>query len=103
MVQFVLGLDDAAVVGMRSNTALSRMMSNSSAVIASNRKLLAGVVQSILRYGGSIWSKVLSTIRNLRRLESTHRIMCLRIASAYRTISKEAVLSLRLCWNRSTD
>lgn len=71
--------------------ALSRMMSNSSAVIASKRKLLASVALSILRYGGPIWSKALRTNRNLKRLESTYRIMCLRVASAYRTVSKEAV------------
>lgn len=36
--------------------ALSRMMSNSSAVYASKRKLLASVAMSILRYGGPVHS-----------------------------------------------
>lgn len=71
--------------------ALSRMMSNSSAVCASKRRLLAGVATSILRYGGPAWSSALYIDRNLQKLESTYRLMCLRVASAYRTVSKDAV------------
>lgn len=69
----------------------SRKMANSSAVIASKCKLLIGVVQSMLRYGGSIWPKALGTNRNVKRLERTHRIMSSRVPCIYRTVSKEAV------------
>lgn len=71
--------------------ALSRMMSNSSAVYASKRKLLAGVALSILRYGSPAWGTALSTDSYRGKLESTYRLMCLRVASAYRTVSYDAV------------
>lgn len=71
--------------------ALSRMMSNSSAVYASKRKLLASVATSILRYGGPAWGTALSTKCYRRKLESTYRLMCLRVASAYRTVSHDAL------------
>ena len=71
--------------------ALSRMMANSSAVRSSRRKVLARVTTSILRYGGPVWSKVLSTSSHRGKLESTYRLMCLRVACAYRTVSYEAV------------
>lgn len=74
--------------------ALSRMMSNSSAVVSSKRKLLASVAVSILRYGAAAWSNALKLQRNVDRLESVHRLMCLRVASAYRTVSKDAVCVL---------
>lgn len=71
--------------------ALSRMMSNSSAVYASKRKLLASVASSILRYGGPAWGTALSTDSYRSKLESTYRLMCLRVASAYRTVSHDAL------------
>ena len=71
--------------------SLSRMMANSSAVCASKRRLLANVATSILRYGGPAWVTALRTESYLGRLESTYRVMCLRVASAYRTVSHEAV------------
>ena len=75
-------------------SALSRMMSNSSAVYGSKRKLLANVVLSILRYGGPVWYTALSTRSYLGKLESTYRLMCLRVASAYRTVSHDAICVL---------
>ncbi|EDW87005.2 uncharacterized protein Dwil_GK21198, partial [Drosophila willistoni] len=71
--------------------ALSRMMSNSSAVYASKRKLLASVASSILRYGGPAWGTALSTKSYRSKLESTYRLMCLRVASAYRTVSHDSL------------
>lgn len=74
--------------------ALSRIMSNSSAISSSKRKLLASVAVSILRYGAAAWSSAMAVKRNVKRLESTHRLMCLRVASAYRTVSKDAICVL---------
>ena len=74
--------------------ALSRMMSNSSAVYGSKRRLLASVVSSILRYGGPVWSRALGTNSYRGKLESTYRLMCLRVASAYRTVSYDAICVL---------
>lgn len=71
--------------------ALSRMMSNSSAVYASKRKLLASIATSILRYGGPALGTALSTKYRWKQQESTYRLMCLRVASAYRTVSHDAL------------
>lgn len=74
--------------------ALSKIMSNSSAIVSSKRRLLATVAVSILRYGAAAWSSALVAKRNVERLESTHRLMALRVISAYRTVSKDAVCVL---------
>ena len=84
-------VDHACKRASAAVVALSRMMSNSSAVSASKRKLLAGVATSILRYGGPAWSSALGTASYRGKLESTYRLMCLRVASAYRTVSHDAV------------
>lgn len=75
-------------------SALTRMMSNNSAVSGSKRKLLSNVASSILRYGGPAWVTALGTKSYLGKLESTYRLMCLRVASAYRTVSGDAVCVL---------
>jgi hypothetical protein len=66
-------------------------MSNSSAISASKRRFLAGVTSSILRYGGPAWSAALTIQCHRTKLESAYRLICLRVARAYRTVSKEAV------------
>lgn len=75
-------------------SALSRMMPNNSAVKGSKRKLLSSVATSILRYGGPAWVTALGTKSYMAKLESTYRLMCLRVASAYRTVSGDAVCVL---------
>ncbi|XP_058456389.1 uncharacterized protein LOC131433803 [Malaya genurostris] len=70
--------------------ALSRMMVNSSPVCSSKRRLLAAVAVSIHRYGSSVWASALRVERNAKLLASTHRLMCLRVISAYRTVSGDA-------------
>lgn len=72
-------------------TALTRIMSNSSAIRSNKRRLLASVSTSILRYGAPAWAAGVITRRNLTRLNSTYRLMAMRVASAYRTISVDAV------------
>lgn len=74
--------------------SLSRMMANNSAVSSSKRKLIASVVSSILRYGGPNWGTALDKQCNLQKMSSIYRLMCLRVASAYRTVSAEAVCVL---------
>jgi hypothetical protein len=74
-----------------ATAALTRIMSNSSAISASKRRLLAGVTSSILRYGGPAWSEALNIQCHRTKLERAYRLICLRVARAYRTVSKEAV------------
>ncbi|XP_062541457.1 uncharacterized protein LOC134209492 [Armigeres subalbatus] len=66
------------------------MMFNSSGVRSSRRRLLDGVAVSILRYGGPAWASALNVDWNLQKLESTQRLMCLKVISAYRTVSRDA-------------
>ena len=87
-------VDYACKKAVTAISALSRMMPNSSAIVSSRRRLLANVALSILRYGGPVWASVLRMDCHRRKLESTHRLMCLRVASAYRTVSQEAACVL---------
>lgn len=84
-------VDYACGKAARAITALTRIMPNNSAISSSKRRLLATVSTSILRYGGPAWASALKTKRNQTRLNSAFRLMSIRVASAYRTISLEAV------------
>lgn len=75
---------------LKAVTSLSRMMANCSGVNSSKRRLLASVVTSILRYGAPAWCAALNAQYNLQRVTSVYRLACLRVASAYRTVSAEA-------------
>lgn len=72
-------------------SALSRIMPNNSAIISSKRRLLASVSSSIVRYAAPVWSSALKTGRNRAQLNRTSRLMAMRVSSAYRTISSDAV------------
>lgn len=66
-------------------------MPNNSAITSSKRRLLASVSTSIIRYAAPAWSAALKTGRNRAQLNRTFRLMAMRVASAYRTISSHAV------------
>ncbi|XP_062554637.1 LOW QUALITY PROTEIN: uncharacterized protein LOC134219787 [Armigeres subalbatus] len=87
-------VDYACEKATKAITALTRIMSNSSAISSSKRRLLASVSTSILRYGAPVWAAGEITRRNLTRLNSTYRLMAMRVASAYRTISMDAVCAI---------
>ena len=66
-------------------------MANVGGPVASKRRLLMSVINSILLYGCEVWvDRVPAT--SLRRLRSIQRVACLRICSAYRTVSEPAAL-----------
>ena len=69
----------AATVG----GALSRLMTR-------RRALLASVITSILTYGIAIWSSALQLQECQRRIYPVGRKMALRVASAFRTVSRDA-------------
>lgn len=83
-------VDYACEKTAKTINALSKIMSNSSGISSGRRRLLACVATSILRYASPAWVKALDTNRNRRRLNSTFRLMAMRVVSAYRTISTEA-------------
>lgn len=70
---------------------VARMMPNRLGPRASKRRLLASVATSILRYGAAAWNGGLRTSRNLDLLSRSYRLMSMRVCSAFRTISSDAV------------
>uniref|UniRef100_A0A023EQZ1 Putative rte ele1 orf1-h 1e-60-j 4 n=1 Tax=Aedes albopictus TaxID=7160 RepID=A0A023EQZ1_AEDAL len=84
-------VDYACGKAAKAITALSRIMPNNSAISSSKRRLLASVSTSILRYASPAWATATKTRRNRVQVCSTHRLMAMRVASAYRTISSDAV------------
>lgn len=84
-------VDYACEKAARIHTALSRIMPNTFGPRSSKRRLLANVTMSVLRYGCEIWWKTTEKRRNWEILNQVHRLSAIRITSAYRTISFEAV------------
>ncbi|XP_058816491.1 uncharacterized protein LOC131679768 [Topomyia yanbarensis] len=84
-------VDYACEKATKAINALSRIMPNNAGPCSSKRRLLASVLSSILRYGSPVWATALETQRNRAKLSSTFRLMAMRVASAYMTISLEAV------------
>jgi hypothetical protein len=84
-------VDYACEKAVKAINAVTRIMPNSYGPSSSKRRLLACVSSSIMRYGGPAWIAALKTKRNQAKLNSMFRLMAMRVASAYRTISMEAV------------
>lgn len=70
---------------------LARIMPNISAARPKMRKLLACVAHSIILYGAPVWASKMSHT-GIRELAKVQRRTALRVASAYRTVSTEALL-----------
>jgi hypothetical protein len=75
----------------RSQAAIARIMPNKAGPRSSTRKLIASVVTSILRYGCVAWASALGRKRNRVKLNAVYRLAAIRVASAYRTVSYDAV------------
>nr|CAH7745583.1 unnamed protein product [Callosobruchus chinensis] len=71
--------------------SLARLMPNCNGPRASKRKVLCTAALSSLLYAAPIWQTALSRSKIKRQLESLGRKMALRVCSAYRTVSTEAV------------
>lgn len=72
--------------------ALSRLMTNIGGPRSMKRRLLMSTTNSILLYGAEIWAEVMQKENYLKKPERVQRTSALRIACAYRTVSKEAIL-----------
>ncbi|KAL4083690.1 hypothetical protein QTP88_029006 [Uroleucon formosanum] len=70
---------------------LARIMPNLSAARQKRRRLLAGVIQSHLLYGAEAWAEDMSQ-EGWKQLGRVQRKAALRVACAYRTVSKEAIM-----------
>jgi len=71
--------------------SLARVMPNVGGPKQSRRLLLSSVVTSVLTYGIPIWADALWIQESWRKAGPIHRQCILRVASAFRTISEEAV------------
>jgi hypothetical protein len=74
-------------------SALSRLLPNVGGPNASCRRLYAGVVRSMALYGAPIWAGSL-TAHNRAQLRRPQRVMAVRMATAYCTVSHEAACVL---------
>ncbi|KMQ82650.1 reverse transcriptase [Lasius niger] len=70
---------------------LSRLMPNVGGPKQRRSALLASVVTSVLTYGIAIWSDTLQTQKLRRKVAPVYRLSALRVTSAYRTMSEDAV------------
>ncbi|XP_058790181.1 uncharacterized protein LOC131663667 [Phymastichus coffea] len=70
--------------------ALSRLMPNLGGPKPRRRALLSSVVMSILTYGIVIWGSALQLQECQRRIYPVCRQMALRVASGFRTVSRDA-------------
>ena len=74
----------------QTSEQLARLMPNMRGPKTARRKLLLKVVQSTLLYGAPIWAEAKKT--HMQKLASVQRRSALRVAVAYRTVSKDATL-----------
>ncbi|XP_015119085.1 uncharacterized protein LOC107042530 [Diachasma alloeum] len=72
-------------------TLLSRLMPNIGGPKQKRRALLSTVVTSVMTYGIPIWTDALQFQESRRKIANVYRQSALRVASAYRTVSEDAV------------
>ena len=72
-------------------STLSRLMPNVGGPKQARRVLLSSVITSVLMYGIVTWADALKTQESRRKVASVYRLSVLRVASAYRTVSEDAV------------
>ena len=84
-------LDYAREKAANASSSLARMMPNVGGPKYSRRLLIAGVVRSILLYAAPVWAGALNHAVNRRKICSAYRPIALRVCSAFRTASTEAV------------
>lgn len=70
---------------------LSRLMPNLKGPKASKRRVLASVVHSVMLYAAPIWGEEMRHKKYRSMLTGVQRRVAIRVGSAYRTISAEAV------------
>lgn len=74
----------------RTCAALSRIMPNTGGASLPRRKLLTGVLSSMLLYAAPVWAEAMRFQCNRRRMGAVYRRGALRMACAYRTVSDDA-------------
>ena len=87
-------LQIAAAKVIECEANLARLMPNIGGPREAKRRLVASVVHSKLLYAAPVWTNALQNHAIQNKLFSAQRLVALRIVSAYRTISTNAVLVL---------
>ncbi|XP_017773168.1 PREDICTED: uncharacterized protein LOC108560223 [Nicrophorus vespilloides] len=82
---------EVAIRAAETTTALSRLMHNKGGPKSSKRRLLGVVAQSIMLYATPIWEQAMTVLSYRKALETVQRRGAIKICSAYRTISRDAV------------
>lgn len=90
-LSFKQHIEYTSVKAAKINATISRLMPNLRGPGQNRRKLLASVVGSVMLYGAPIWAEAAQTKFSARRLESVYRLSAIRVTSAFRTISLDAV------------
>lgn len=91
MTTHVLKIRDRTVDTLKQ---LTRITPNIRRPSDGKRRMLASVVHSMILYASPIWSRTTVYKYYEKVLEKINRMLALRVVSAYRTVSTEAVLAL---------
>lgn len=75
----------------RTCGALNGLMPNVRGPRQEKRKMLAAVATSVVLYGAPVWARAIQAVTYRRMLLRIQRRLALRVCSAYRTVSTEAV------------
>lgn len=75
----------------RSVAALTRVLPNIGGPSAEKRRVMCEVGQSVMLYGASVWHQVMNVDKYKKTMISLQRRLLLRVVSAYKTVSAEAV------------
>jgi hypothetical protein len=93
-LRFAEHAEKAASKATRIAEDLARLMPNIGGPKQKRRKLYSEVVHSVLLYGAPIWADATKIERTRLTLARVQRRSALRVASAYRTVSEDAILVL---------
>nr|AMS38369.1 hypothetical protein [Bactrocera tryoni] len=89
---FWVQIQHAAGKAAKITSQLSRLMANIGGPSQEKRKLLMSTTISVLLYGAEIWADALKKENRRKVVARVHRTAALRVASAYRTVSGDAIL-----------
>ena len=97
-LNFKAHIQYVAAKAARVANALARPMPNKSGPRQPRRKPLASVVTSILKYWIAIWGGALKIVKYRRKMAAVNRLSGLRVSSAFRTVSDDAVCIIAGLW-----
>ncbi|XP_064214106.1 uncharacterized protein LOC135266775 [Tribolium castaneum] len=90
-LRFAPHVEEVAAKAERTMAALSRLMPNTGGAKPYRRRMLVAVARSQILYGAEIWGSRHLKSKSLEKLERAQRTALLRVTSAYRTTSNEAL------------